>query len=587
MGIALKTWLHRRKAKASAYAALCGVVEIMAGRILTVTMLLASVSVGAGATIDFRGLLDEMVDRSRIAEFPQPAFVCKQASSYNRKAETPGNPNWFAGADFDQFYGSRLAEGRKEWIMLEADGPGVVTRWWQTQYRSAGMIRVYLDGAREPIFQGTGAELLGGAAIVGPPLGANRGGGLNLYLPIPFSQHCRITFESTNTNADFTTKSPNFKNESLFYNINYLLYPKSAKVKTLTRSELEASRELIASVGRTLLEPSQHPLPGQRKIQGGKDALRPGQSLASTVQGSRAISVLKLRLHASDITQAMRSTVITASFDGKQTVWAPVGEFFGSGLGVDPYQDWWRRVGKDGWMTCWWPMPFKKSAEVRVTNYGTNQLVEVEFGDLEIADWKWTDRTMYFHTAWRSGNRILFGSNSNPKDIKDWNYVTISGKGVFVGDSLSLYNRPVIGGPLGAWWGEGDEKIFVDEELFPSHFGTGSEDYYGYAFNSTTPFSAPFHAQPVAKGNLDIGHTTNERVRVHDRIPFQTGFKFDMELYHWQPNVKNDYATTTHWYAFEGGTDNGQTTPETVREAVAQRWTGPDDMPASKTKEKE
>jgi hypothetical protein len=60
-----------------------------------------------------------------------------------------------------------------------------------------------------------------------------------------------------------------------------------------------------------------------------------------------------------------------------------------------------------------------------------------------------------------------------------------------------------------------------------------------------------------------------------------------MELYHWQPNVKNDYATTTHWYAFEGGTDNGQTTPETVREAVAQRWTGPDDMPASKTKEKE
>jgi hypothetical protein len=55
---------------------------------------------------------------------------------------------------------------------------------------------------------------------------------------------------------------------------------------------------------------------------------------------------------------------------------------------------------------------------------------------------------MYFHTAWRSGNRILFGSNSNQKDIKDWNYVTISGKGVFVGDSLSLYNRPVMGGAL-------------------------------------------------------------------------------------------------------------------------------------------
>ena len=32
------------------------------------------------------------------------------------------------------------------------------------------------------------------------------------------------------------------------------------------------------------------------------------------------------------------------------------------------------------------------------------------------------------------------------------------------------------------WWGEGDEKIYVDGEDFPSHFGTGTEDYYGYAW---------------------------------------------------------------------------------------------------------
>lgn len=32
------------------------------------------------------------------------------------------------------------------------------------------------------------------------------------------------------------------------------------------------------------------------------------------------------------------------------------------------------------------------------------------------------------------------------------------------------------------WWGEGDEKFFVDGEKFPSSFGTGSEDYIGYAW---------------------------------------------------------------------------------------------------------
>ena len=28
--------------------------------------------------------------------------------------------------------------------------------------------------------------------------------------------------------------------------------------------------------------------------------------------------------------------------------------------------------------------------------------------------------------------------------------------------------------PRGGWWGEGDEKFFVDGEKFPSTFGTGS-----------------------------------------------------------------------------------------------------------------
>ncbi|MFM7137323.1 MAG: DUF2961 domain-containing protein, partial [Planctomycetota bacterium] len=48
--------------------------------------------------------------------------------------------------------------------------------------------------------------------------------------------------------------------------------------------------------------------------------------------------------------------------------------------------------------------------------------------------------------------------------FRNWNYGTIAGKGVYVGDSLSLYNRPATQGSLGPWWGEGDEKIFVDGE---------------------------------------------------------------------------------------------------------------------------
>ena len=485
--------------------------------------------------IDLGTLLEEMLDRASIAEYPEPEFVCKQASSYNRRSKAPGTPDWFAGADFDQFYGCDRVDGRNEWIMLDVEGPGAVTRWWQTQYHGAGTIRIYLDGAGEPIFAETGDELVGGDAITGPPLAANRGGGRNLYLPIPFREHCKITFESPNADAQFTNTSPRFTNHALFYIINYLKYPEGTQVKTLTRSDLQANAELIARVGRELLRPEQNRLPIGRTVKGGKATLQPGQSMTRTITGPGAIGQLRLRIGAKNIPQALRSTVITADFDGKQRIWAPFGEFFGSGLGINPYKTWWRRVDKDGWMTCSWPMPFRKSASVSVTNYGTTESVEVEFDDIGIADWEWTDRTMYFHTVWRGENLKEFVGDDF-KNMEVWNYVTIDGQGVYVGDSLSLYNRPRIhwvdGRWIGPWWGEGDEQIWVDGESFPSHFGTGSEDYFGYAFNHTHPFEAPFHAQPIAQGNWGIGHTTNVRGRVHDRIPFRSNFRFDMELFH-------------------------------------------------------
>jgi hypothetical protein len=548
----------------------CGLALTLAWWLPAAAANAAAAAEAPAKPIDLGSLLNDMLERRKIAEFPQPEFVCKQASSYNRRAKTPGHADWFAGCDFDQFDGSIKAGGRQEWIMLDAAGPGVVTRWWLTQLHDAGTIRIYLDGAAEPLVAGQGKDLVGGGSLSGPPLAASVAGGSNLYLPIPFAAHCRITFESPTAAADFTKVVPPFTNESLFYNINYLRYPAGTAVKSLTLADLEVNRGLIAKVGRELLQPGNNTLTVRRKVDGCKATLQPGQAISRKITGPGALAVLRLKLGATDIPQAMRSTVLTVSFDGKRTIAAPAGEFFGGGLGVNPYQDWWRMVDRDGWMTCWWPMPFKESAALSVTNHGTIESVVVELADIGIADWQWTERTMYFHSAWRGENLIRFGSNSDPQNIKDWNYVTIVGKGVYVGDSLSLYNRPAMDGSLGPWWGEGDEKIFVDGEAFPSHFGTGSEDYYGYAFNAGAPFAAPFHAQPVAKGNSGAGHTTNERVRIHDRIPFKTGFKFDMELYHWQPNTRHDYATTTHWYAFDGATDTGESSPEKVREKIGQ-----------------
>jgi hypothetical protein len=192
--------------------------------------------------------------------------------------------------------------------------------------------------------------------------------------------------------------------------------------------------------------------------------------------------------------------------------------------------------------------------------------VTVELGSIDIADWQWSVRTMYFHASWRGEDHIaVFGDDCKKAD--EWNYASIRGFGVYVGDTMAVFNRPKKG-PKGPWWGEGDEKIYVDGEEFPSHFGTGTEDYFGYAWGTAASFEAPFHAQPVGDGNTSVGHTTNTRTRMLDRIPFFKSLQFDMELMHRQSDTTIDYATTCYWYAMDGAKCNGMTSPEKVRKKV-------------------
>jgi len=516
---------------------------------------LAFPQAGKTREINLGTLLGDMVDRAKIAEFPSPEFLCKQCSSYNRETVARDKPGWFANADSSYFYGHEDVDGRREWIMMDVDGPGAVVRWWLTQQRFEGTIRIYLDGAQAPVYAATADQLVGGAAITGKPLSNVVGwNGRNLYLPIPFKQHCKITYDGPNMHdtGQFA--------DCIYYNINYIQYPRGTEVKTFTRDDLNEHAALLGRVQATLLQPEAHTLAVAREAAGKASVLGSGESFAREIEGTGAISCLEVKLDTPEIEQAMRTVVISISFDGKERVCAPVGEFFGCGPGLNPFKGWWRQVQSNGWMSCWWPMPFKRKASVKIINYGQAAL-SVELGDIGITHWPWTDRTMYFNSTWRMENQMDTGQ------VRDWNYLTVEGRGVYVGDTLALFNRAKLPHPkgTGTWWGEGDEKIFVDKEAFPSTFGTGTEDYYGYAWGVGGTFEAPFHAMPRGDANGNYtkpGHTTNTRVRSLDRIPFKRHLQLDMELLHWQKSAKVDYAVATYWYALDGSTGNGEVTPE-------------------------
>ena len=536
-------------------------------------------SATADGQVSLESLLGDMVDRGRLAEVPSPHYICRQFSSYDRDTVAEGEEGWFANWDRSQFVRVEESGGRKEYVMLDAEGPGAIVRIWGTWHGprgedgllpfSNGTLRFYLDGNSEPVIEGPVAELISGGALIGEPFSESvspdseyKRRGHNLYLPIPYANGCKITYESEAI-VDFGGQ----QGEALYYQINYRSYEPGTVVKSFAREQLEELAPLIEKVGEALvagelgemllvtmgnsLETWLPPMADPLKLY---DETREGWAIRS----------LSLRIAAEDWQQAARSIVLTAEFDGEQTIWCPVGDFFGTGYELHVYRSWYTDVAEDGTMTCRWIMPYERSAKVSLVNLGEQPVRVVS--NMRSCAYDWTDRSMHFHANWHQLTKVDTGPNKNQsgEGAFDVNYVTIEGEGQVVGDTLTLFNGTA------AWWGEGDEKIYIDGETFPSHVGTGTEDYYGYAWCRPERFQSPFHSQPCGDGNLSGGFSVNSRYRILDALPFKSSIRFDMELWHWRKTQMN-YAPAVFWYGRPGAKGNVKPDPEAARLPVAKK----------------
>ncbi|MBL8762669.1 MAG: DUF2961 domain-containing protein [Phycisphaerae bacterium] len=492
--------------------------------------------------VNLDSLLREMTDPAALARFPSPAYTCAQSSSYDRASTKPGVVDqegldtWFANGDYNQFLRVEETEGRREWVLLDAAGPGAVVRLWSANPPRDAILRFYLDGAGTPAWQGSFQSLTSGAGPIAKPLSEECSRGWNMYLPIPYASRCRITSDR----------------DGFYYQVNYRTYASGTRVESFSIEALSAASGTLANVQRSLADfrPQTEPLAAPADVP-------PGGSTSFDIDASKAsqaITELTVRIGARDNERALRSTVLVADVDGEQTIWCPLGDFFGCGVGLNPFQDWYRSVSPDGVLTARFVMPVRSSARLSLLNLGAES---VRAGlHVKTRPWAWDDRSMHFHARWRSTYPLhAYGG----RGTEDWNYVAVKGRGVYVGDSLAVMN------PVPEWWGEGDEKIYVDGETFPSHFGTGTEDYYGYAWCWPVRFQHPFHAQTRVDGDgrNNWGHTTVTRVRSLDAIPFTSSLRFDMELWHWR-ECEVAYAATTYFYAAPGASHNRPPQPESA-----------------------
>ena len=493
--------------------------------------LLMSAAFGAVAAdsgrITTASLIKEMTDLAGMAEFPKPAYTCKQFSSYDQKSKSPANPtqeDWFANGDAGQYLRVEAQAGRKEFVMMDAVGPGAVVRIWSAN--PDGTIRVYLDGAETPVIETPMTDLLGGKYAGLPrPISGEYSKGWNLYFPIPYAKSCKITSDKGN----------------FYYHVNYRTYEAGTRVETFKADQIRTLATQVQALGARLDKPQGQAGEFGGQVEEFEMTLPAGESFSHDFYGPMAFSRSILRVSADNREAALRGVIVRIKFDGEKCVEAPLGDIFGSGPGHNVFSSLPLGMTKEGEMYCHWFMPFREGATIELVNH-TKQDVMLS-GEIVLKEYQWTERSMHFHAKWR----VEWDVPTRP--MVDWNYLTAKGRGVFAGVSFTIDN------PVKDWWGEGDEKIYVDGEKFPSHFGTGTEDYYGYAWCWPGLFTHAYHAQPRCDGPGNYGRTSVNRFHIIDRIPFTKDFKFDMELWHWHQTCKVNMGVVAYWYARPGASD--------------------------------
>jgi hypothetical protein len=495
----------------------------MSGALLIGTLWFGT-GAGHAQTITTAGLLEEMTDLQGLARFPSPAYTCRQFSSYDRASKSP-EENWFANDDRGQHLRVEERAGRKEYVMMDIAGPGAIVRIWSAN--PSGTLRIYLDGAERPVLEGGAAEILGGDYPGLPsPIAGMRARGWNLYFPIPYARHCKVTVDSGD----------------LYYHVNYRTYAPGTEVETFQVDQLRALAEPIGKVASQLENAREVGQAHPGRAEEFKMTLAPGGVERVALRGPAAITRVAVRVSAANRDTALRGVVVRGEFDGEQTVEVPLGDFFGTAPGINAYEGLPMGMTREGEMYSHWHMPFREAALIELANYTLEEVTVA--GHLAWVQHTWTDDSLHFHAKWRSELSVP------TRPMQDWNYLETHGRGVFVGAAFSIDN------PVRDWWGEGDEKIYVDGEPFPSHFGTGTEDYFGYAWCSPELFSHAYHAQPRCDGPGNYGRTSVNRWHILDRIPFSRSFRFDMELWHWHGDSRVNMAVVAYWYARPGASDS-------------------------------
>ena len=246
-----------------------------------------------------------------------------------------------------------------------------------------------------------------------------------------------------------------------------------------------------------------------------------------------------------------RDLILRMYWDGqpRPSVECPLGDFFCTGWGqFAQLSSLPVAVNPNNGFNCFWRMPFRSSARLTLENRGTDPFVcyyQVNYALQEFAP-----DTAYFHAQFRRVNPVAYMDSYAVLD-------GVEGIGNYVGTYLA------VGVTNSGWWGEGEIKFFVDDDTeFPTICGTGTEDYFGGAYDwdvdhqyvtYTTPFLGMHQVlrpDGLYRSQMRFGMY---RWHVVDPIRFDRKLRVTLQALGWRNDgrylpLQCDMASVAYWY---------------------------------------
>lgn len=273
----------------------------------------------------------------------------------------------------------------------------------------------------------------------------------------------------------------------------------------------------------------------------------------ANIEGPAKITHIWLTTHRSN----WRSLVMRAYWDDSDSpaIEVPLGDFFANGWGrFAQVSSSMVAANPNGGFNCYWPMPFRTGARLTIENLAPHTAtvyyqISYEIGSDHQADG-------YLHAQFRRSNPL---PHLETHPILD----NIEGQGQYVGTYLAWgVNSP-------GWWGEGEIKFYLDGDrvqpdgAFPTICGTGTEDYFGGAWNfdvpgqGYTPFSTPYLGMPQVLRPDGLYYSQQRfgmyRWHILDPIHFSDDLSVDIQALGWRSGhrynpLHDDIASTAFFY---------------------------------------